>query len=67
MYKHKARKKQKYSMKNTNLIQRLEDVEMDIKRLQLELSWLQDKNLYSNTLIEEKIRDLEHQFDKEPF
>jgi hypothetical protein len=67
MYRHKVQIKHKKTTKNTNLIKRLDEAEMDLKRLRLEGSCLEDKILYSNRLIEEKIRSLEHQLDKEPF
>lgn len=67
MCKHKVYKNHKNNTKNTNLIQRLEDVEMNIKRLQLELYWLENKVLYSNSLMEGRIAFLENRIPGGPF
>jgi hypothetical protein len=67
MYKNKAQKKYESNTKSTNLIQKLGETEMDIKRLRLEFSWLEDKILYINCLMDERITKLEHNIDEHPF
>jgi hypothetical protein len=67
MCKIKVQKKHKNNTKNTNLIQRLEEAEMDIKRLRLELSWLEDKVLHFNSSMEGRIIFLENRIPGGPF
>lgn len=67
MYKYKVQKRYESNTKNTDLIRKSEEPEMDIKRLRLEFSWLQDKILYINALMDERIKKLEGNLDEQPF
>jgi|GEM_PF-5862632 len=67
MYKNKVQKEYKNGTKNTDLIRRLKETEMEINRLQLKISWFEDKIIYDNELMIERISYLEDKIDDEPF
>lgn len=67
MYKYKIQKKHKNYTKNTDLIRRLKESEMEINRLRLKISWFEDKIIYDNELMSEKISYLEDKIDDNPF
>ena len=67
MYKYKVQKKRKNDTKNTDLIRRLKETEMEINRLRLKISWFEDKIIYDNELMSERISYLENKIDDEPF
>lgn len=67
MYKYKVQKKRKNDTKNTDLIRRLKESEMEINRLRLKISWFEDKIIYDNELMSEKISYLEDKIDDNPF
>lgn len=65
MAKDRVRKSNKKSTDSTKIIRKLrtkiEDLEIEIKRLRLEFSWYQDKNDYLHCLVDEKIDHLDKQ------
>jgi len=63
MYKYKVQKKQKNNTESTDLIRRLKE----ITHLRLKISWFEDKIIYDNELMNERIRYLEDKIDDEPF
>jgi predicted transcriptional regulator len=67
MYKYKVQKKHESNTKNSNLIRRLKETEMEIQRLRLKFSWFEDEILYANKLMNERINNLEDKIEEQLF